>query len=366
MNYDYPEASYERRREILAEHRTYQQGWLYFIANDPRVPKEVQERMRKWGLPKDEFKDNGNWPHQIYVREARRMVGHFVMTENELTKKKPTPDSVGMGSYTIDSHNVQRYITPEGYVQNEGDIGVGITPYAIAYGALVPKKGQVDNLFVGICVSSSHIAFGSIRMEPVFMILGQSAATAAVLAMDGNLAVQDVPYAKLRERLLKDGQVLEYASAAPGGKAKSAKGFVNPKQLPGVVVDDEDAKLTGDWKTSSANAGFIGNGYKHDGAAKDGKFTARFETKLPKAGHYEVFFAYPPNANRASKVAVEITHAGGKETVLVDQRKTPAIEERFHRLGRFDFTTEQPAVVTITNAGADGYVVIDAVQWLLK
>jgi hypothetical protein len=167
MNYDYPEASYERRREILTEHRTYQQGWLYFIANDPRVPKDVQEQMRKWGLPKDEFKDNGGWPHQIYVREARRMVGHFVMTENELTKKKPTPDSVGMGSYTIDSHNVQRYITPEGYVQNEGDIGVGITPYAIAYGSLVPKKGQADNLFVSICVSSSHIAFGSIRMEPV-------------------------------------------------------------------------------------------------------------------------------------------------------------------------------------------------------
>jgi len=366
MNYDYPEASYERRREILAEHRTYQQGWLYFIANDPRVPKEVQERMQKWGLPKDEFKDNGGWPHQIYVREARRMVGHFVMTENELTKKKPTPDSVGMGSYTIDSHNVQRYITPEGYVQNEGDIGVGITPYAIAYGALVPKKGQADNLFVSICVSSSHIAFGSIRMEPVFMILGQSAATAAVLAMDGNLAVQDVPYAKLREQMLKDGQVLEYASAAPGGKAKSAKGFVNPKQLPGVVVDDEDAQLTGDWKTSSAAPSYIGNGYKHDGAAKDGKFTARFATKLAKAGHYEVFLAYPPNANRASKVAVEITHAGGKETVFVDQRKTPAIDDRFHRLGRFDFTADQPAIVTISNTGADGYVVVDAVQWLLR
>jgi len=364
MNYDYPEASYERRREILAEHRTYQQGWLHFIANDPRVPKETQERMRKWGLPKDEFKDNGNWPHQIYVREARRMVGHFVMTENELTKKKPTPDSVGMGSYTIDSHNVQRYITPEGYVQNEGDIGVGISPYAIAYGSLVPKRGQADNLFVSICVSSSHIAFGSIRMEPVFMILGQSAATAAVLAIDGNLAVQDVPYAKLREQMLKDGQVLEYANAAPGGKAKSAKGVVDQKQLPGVVVDDEDAKFTGDWKTSSANAGFIGNGYKHDGAAKDGKFTARFETKLPKAGQYEVFLAYPPNANRASKVAVEITHAGGKETVFVDQRKTPAIDQHFHRLGRFDFTMDQPAVVTVSNAGADGYVVVDAVQLL--
>jgi hypothetical protein len=272
-----------------------------------------------------------------------------------------------MGSYTIDSHNVQRYITPEGYVQNEGDIGVGISPYAIAYGALVPKKGQADNLFVSICVSSSHIAFGSIRMEPVFMILGQSAATAAVLAMDGNLAVQDVPYAKLREQMLKDGQVLEYASASSGGgKAKAGGAFVDPKKLPGVVVDDDQAKFTGEWKVSSANAGFVGNGYHHDNNAKDGKATARFETKLTKAGHYEVYLSYPPNANRASKVAVEITHADGKETIFVDQRKTPAIDERFHRLGRFDFTADQPAVVTISNAGADGYVVVDAVQWVLK
>ena len=195
----------------MREHERYQKGWLYFITTDPRVPAEVRAAMSKWGLPKDEFKDNGGWPHQIYVREARRMIGTYVMTENELRKKKPTPDSVGMGSYTIDSHNVQRYITPEGHVQNEGDIGVPTAgPYEIAYGALVPKRGELENLFVPVCLSSSHIAFGSIRMEPVFMILGQSAATAAVMAINANLAVQDVPYAKLRERLAKDGQILAY------------------------------------------------------------------------------------------------------------------------------------------------------------
>jgi hypothetical protein len=215
MNYNYPEASYERRREILREHETYQKGWLYFIANDPRVPREVQERMRRWGLPKDEFTDNGGWPHQIYVREARRMIGQFVMTENELLKRHPTPQSVGMGSYTMDSHNVQRYITPDGHVQNEGDIGVSLQPYEIAYGALVPKKGQVANLLVPVCVSSSHIAYGSIRMEPVFMILGQAAATAATLAMDADLVVQDLPYAQLHERLLKDGQVLKFDLSGP-------------------------------------------------------------------------------------------------------------------------------------------------------
>jgi len=209
-NYDYPNASYERRNEILKEHRTYQKGLLYFMANDSRMPADVRDEVAKWGLAKDEFPSTGGWPHQIYVREARRMVGKYVMTENELVKRRPTPESVGMGSYGIDSHNIQRYITPEGYVQNEGDIGVSTNgPYQISYGSLVPKKGQAANLLVSVCVSSSHIAYGSIRMEPVFMILGQSAATAAAMAIDGKLDVQDVPYEELRERLMKDGQVLE-------------------------------------------------------------------------------------------------------------------------------------------------------------
>jgi hypothetical protein len=200
------------RREIVQEHIDYQQGWPYFIANDPRVPAGVRTEFAKWGLARDEFIDSGNWPHQIYVREARRMIGKYVMTENELLKRRPTPESVGMGSYGMDSHNIQRYITPEGHVQNEGDIGVSTNgPYQISYGSLVPKKGQASNLLVPVCVSSSHIAYGSIRMEPLFMILGQSAATAAAMAIDGELDVQDVPYEKLRERLLKDGQVLEYA-----------------------------------------------------------------------------------------------------------------------------------------------------------
>jgi hypothetical protein len=210
MNHDYPEATYQRRQEILREHETYQKGWFYFIANDPRVPADVRERMSRWGLARDEFTDNGGWPHQIYVREARRLIGDFVMTENHLTGKTPTPDSIGMGSYTIDSHNVRRYITPEGHVQNEGDIGVPLkSPYTIAYGALTPRRGQLDNLLVPVCVSSSHIAFGSIRMEPVFMILGQSAATAAALALELQVPVQDVPYSALSQRLLADGQILE-------------------------------------------------------------------------------------------------------------------------------------------------------------
>ncbi len=209
MNYDYPDADYARRAEIIREHEDYQKGLMYFLANDPRVPQEVREKMSQWGLARDEFTDNGHWPHQIYVREARRMIGDYVTTENDVLAKRVVPQPVGMGSYTMDSHNVQRYIKPDGSVQNEGDIGVKPPkPYPIAYGSLVPKKDECANLLVPVCVSSSHIAFGSIRMEPVFMILGQSAATAAVQAIDNGCAVQDVDYEQLRERLLADGQRL--------------------------------------------------------------------------------------------------------------------------------------------------------------
>lgn len=210
QNYDYPDASYERRKQIIKEHELYQKGLMYFLANDPKVPADVRAKVNEWGLPKDEFKDNGGWPHQIYVREARRMLGKSVMTENETLGKKAVAQSVGMGSYSLDAHNAQRYVKEDGFVQNEGDIGVHPkTPYAISYGSIVPKKAECENLLVPVCISASHIAYGSIRMEPVFMILGQSAATAAVQAIDSKVAVQDVDYAKLKDQLLKDKQKLE-------------------------------------------------------------------------------------------------------------------------------------------------------------
>ena len=210
MNYDYPEASYERRAEIIEAHERYQKGLMYFIANDSRVPETVQTEMNRWGLAKDEFVDNGHWPHQIYVREARRMIGEYVMTEGDTLGSIDPPNSVGMGSYSLDSHNVQRYVKPDGFVQNEGDIGVKPKqPYKISYESIVPKKGECENLLVPVCVSSSHIAFGSIRMEPVFMILGQSAATAACQAIDQSSSVQEIDRKELRVRLLEDGQVLE-------------------------------------------------------------------------------------------------------------------------------------------------------------
>jgi hypothetical protein len=209
MNYDYPEADYARRKEIISEHETYQKGLLWFVSNDPRVPEDIRSQMNEWGLAQDEFTDNGNWPHQIYVREARRMIGTYVTTENDVLGKRVVPNPVGMGSYTMDSHNIQRYIKDDGFVQNEGDIGVHPDkPYSIPYGTIIPKKEECTNLLVPVCVSSSHIAFGSIRMEPVFMILGQSAAAAAILAIDNQTDLQDVPYSELKTVLLNRSQVL--------------------------------------------------------------------------------------------------------------------------------------------------------------
>ena len=209
MNYDYPDASYQRRKKIIQEHENYQKGLLYFIATDPRIPDDVQKEFNTWGLAKDEFTDNGNWPNQIYVREARRMMSDYVMTENEVMSKKAVPESIGMGSYSLDSHNIQRIIMPDGSVQNEGDIGVRAPqPYEISYRAIIPKESECKNLLVPICISSSHIAFGSIRMEPVFMILGESAATAAAIAIDDKVNVQKVNYTKLKKKLLDQNQVL--------------------------------------------------------------------------------------------------------------------------------------------------------------
>ena len=210
INYNYPEATYEERRRIIREHENYQKGLLWFVKTDPRIPKEVQQELNRWGYARDEFTDNGHWPHQIYVREARRMLGDFVMTENEVLGRSPVNQPAGMGSYTMDSHNAQRYITPDGFVQNEGDIGVHPpVPYQIDLRSMLPRREQCKNLLVPVCLSSSHIAYGSIRMEPVFMILGQSAATLAGMAVAEGKDVHEIPYESLREELLSGGQVLE-------------------------------------------------------------------------------------------------------------------------------------------------------------
>jgi hypothetical protein len=214
MNYDYPEGDYATRERIVRRHELYTRGYLWTLQNNPRVPEAIRGYYRKWGFPKDEFAENGHFPTQLYIREARRMVSDVVMTEHHITARETAADSVGMGAYGMDSHNVQRYITAEGYVRNEGNVQVGgFAPYPVSYRSIVPRRGEAQNLFVPVCLSASHIAYGSIRMEPVFMILGESAATAAVLAIERGVPAQNVDYATLRARLLEQHQILE----APAG-----------------------------------------------------------------------------------------------------------------------------------------------------
>lgn len=208
-NYAYPDGDYETRDSILKAHEIYQKGLVWTLCNHPRIPEEIRKEYSRWGLPKDEFTDNGHWPLQIYIREARRMVSDFVMTQYHCTQDSAVDMSIGLGAYTIDSHNVQRYLTEEGFVQNEGDVQVGgFGPYPISYRAIVPKRSECTNLLVPVCLSASHIAFGSIRMEPVLMILAQSAVTAACISIDKQQAVQDISYDLLRQRLITDQQIL--------------------------------------------------------------------------------------------------------------------------------------------------------------
>lgn len=202
-NYKYPDGSYEERKKIFEAHKNWQMGLIWFMANDTRVPEWLQLPIRKWGLPKDEFQSTGGWPPQLYIREARRMISDYVMTEHDCLGNRVVEDPVGLGSYAMDSHIVSRYVGDDGYVRNEGHIGVPLAkPYPISYRSIVPRQRECSNLLVPVCVSASHAAYGSIRMEPVFMSLGQSAAIAAAIAIRNKQAVQQVNYALLKEQLL--------------------------------------------------------------------------------------------------------------------------------------------------------------------
>jgi len=215
-NYAYPEGDYATREAIVKDHEEYQKGFWYFLATDPGVPAEVRDDVNRWGLPLDEFQATGGWPQALYIREARRLISDHIHTEMDCQRTRPTPQPVGMGSYAIDSHNTQRYVDNRGFVRNEGDVQVPLTaPYPISYLSIRPRASESTNLLVPVCCAASHIGYGSIRMEPVFMVLGQSAATAASLALDAGAAVQDVPYDALRSRLLADGQVLEWTARTP-------------------------------------------------------------------------------------------------------------------------------------------------------
>jgi len=357
-NHDYPNADYATRERIWRAHEAYIRGFAYFLATNPRVPENIRGEMQEWGPARDEFPDTGGWPYQLYVREARRMASDYVMTEHNCRGTVTVEDAVGLGAYGMDSHNCQR-IVKNGRVENEGDTQVhGFTPYPIAYRSIVPKAAECENLFVPICLSATHVSYGSIRMEPVFMILGQSAATAAALALDDKVPVQKVDYPKLRQRLLADKQVLEW---------KGTKNVLPPvvlEPLSGIAVDDRQARKTGTW-TESMNLAWTrsGAGYVHDGNVDKGTAKVTFTPDLAAAGDYEVVLFYPRHPNRARSVPVTVTIEGDETKIVkVNQRGEAGIGNI--SLGVFRLPKGKLSSVTVSNRDTDGYVVADAVQFV--
>jgi hypothetical protein len=369
QNYDYPEASYERREQIESQHRLYQQGLMWSLANHPRVPEAVRNQVSKWGTCKDEFTKGRGWQDQLYVREARRMLGDYVMTQQNCQGVE-VDDPIGLAAYTMDSHNQQRYVDENGHVRNEGDVQVGgFSPYGISYRSIVPKKNEVANLLVPVCLSSTHIAFGSIRMEPVFMVLGQTSATAAAIAIEDQTAVQNVDYEKLAERLVADQQVLYYT----GPKVESG---IDASTLSGIVVDNTDAIVQGPWFKSRSSSPRVGDDYLHDGNANQGQCEATYIADLPKPGVYQVNLLWPPYSNRASNVLVTVIDGSGEEhSFRVNQRESQIqgiqTTEGSIRgtpikgtLSLGEFSWVQQATVKISNVDADNHVIADAVQFV--
>jgi thioredoxin reductase len=347
-NYAWPEADYATREKIFQDHVNYQQGLMWFCLLDPAVPEAIRAKTASYGLMAGEFPETGGWPHELYVREGRRMISDYVMTEAECRSLKPIEDSVGLASYTMDSHNCQRVVI-DGVVRNEGDVQTGVPrPYPVSYRSIVPKESECSNLFVTVCLSASHIAYGSIRMEPVFMILGQSAATAAAFAIDAQTSVQKVDYAKLRERLLADKQVLAW----DGPAVLTAAPEVAPAG--GIQVEETAAKAIGNWIPA------VSGGYLHDGDADKGAKSITFTPNLPADGTYDVYLKWTQNRNRATNVPVEIVTASGKETVTVNQREKGG----WVKIATGKFRAGDSGSVTISNKATDGHVIADAVRWV--
>ncbi|HLT06960.1 MAG TPA: FAD-dependent oxidoreductase [Cyclobacteriaceae bacterium] len=352
MNHDYPEADYQQRQQIIDRHAHYTKSLLYFYKTDPRVPQELQGFMQEWGYPKDEYQDNGHWSPQLYVREVRRMVGEYVMTEANCVGDEVVEDGVGMAAYTMDSHNIQRIVVEkEGrkMVKNEGNVEIGgFGPYPISYRSLIPQRKDAQNLLVPVALSASHIAYGSIRMEPVFMVLAQSSAVAASLAIDQKLAVQDVDVSALqkilRENPLADGSVAE------------------------ILVDNDDSNrisIKGNWERQAR--GGYGPSFLVDTSKGSEEKSVRFSPEIVAAGNYDVYayFSRTPDATAATTLIVS---DGATEKNVIVQEEDIRVEGQtsgeWVHLGRYRLEEGTKAYVEITNQSADGSIVADAVVWV--
>lgn len=346
MNYAYPDGDYNTRAAIIKAHEDYTKGLLYFIGHDPRMPKNLRDQMLKWGYPKDEYPQSGNFTPQLYVREARRMLGEYVMTEANCLRKEVVDDKVGMGAYNMDSHNAERLVV-NGMVKNEGDVQLrGISPYPIAYRSITPKRTECDNLLVPVCLSASHMAYGSIRMEPVFMVLAQSAAVAACQAIDKKVGVQQIDIKQLQAELVNN-PLVDHSIAE-------------------ILVDNDDTQnvvKTGQWKRET-NGGY-GPSYLQDTskATADIKFIPQIKT----AGKYHVYVYFPKISHSATITNVQIfdgQNTTGKSINKNDVQVVGQTSGEWVSMGVSQFAAGNKAYVQISNQGADGTIVADAVLFV--
>lgn len=344
MNYDYPEADAAMRALITQQHADYVKGFLYFIGHDPRMPAHLRNEMLKWGYPKDEYTDNDHWSPQMYVREARRMIGEYVMTQANCEGKELVKDGIGMAAYTMDSHNCQRLVV-NGMVKNEGDVQIGgFGPYPVSYRSIIPKTGECNNLFVPVCLSASHIAYGSIRMEPVFMVLGQSSAVAACEAIDAGTTVQQVNVARVQ-------QILKSNPLADGSE-------------PSILIDNADSskvRTTGAW-TLKQRTGFGPSALTADEPSKE-KRMVQFLPGISTTGYYKLYTYFLPSYPKAASRSHVIIFNGKKQQKIPVEKSAIQVQGQtsgeWLYLGRYQLN--QKSWIAIDATGADGAVVADAI-----
>lgn len=357
--HEYPEGTYAEREKIIQYHKDYEMGYLYFVANDPAVPEALRTDAQRWGLAKDEFADNGHWPYLLYTRETRRMVGAYVMRQQDAWEEPTKDDVIGMGSYGIDFHEVQQLITPGGYLVLEGGHRyLPFRPYQIAYRSITPKPQDCENLLVTTCLSSSHVIYGSLRMEPVYMILGHSAGVAAAMAIKGKSSVQQVPVSQLQNKLKAQGQIFEFH--APVGA------YLEKKDYDGAIVDDFETTMTGKWGRGWKTMPFLIGGYRTANKSTQETHTMTFSPDLPQKGVYEVYIIYAPDKNRATNALVTVHSANGAKELRVDQTQKPVDGSYWYPLGRYTFNKGSRGKVVFSNKGADGVVVADAVRFVRR
>jgi len=344
MNYHYPEASYEERAEFYDELESYTKGLLYFLWHDERVPEELRTKLQEWGYPKDEYVDNGNWSPQIYVREGRRMIGEYVMTEHNCVGDEVVDDPIALAAYTMDSHNCQRLVV-DGMVKNEGDVQIGgFPPYPISYRSLTPKREECENLLVPVSLSASHIAFGSIRMEPVFMVLGQVTAVAASMAIDAGAKVQEIDVSALQQKLEND-PLLDGTPAD-------------------VLVDDandQQVERAGDWNTDAPSVRSYGASTSEVERTDEHSF--RFLLPVKQSGSYKTYYYCPVKRGQEAvypeSLSVHVQAGGNRTTQTIDYAENAG---EWAYLGTYDFDADQPAYIELDGAASVGETLLaDAV-----